>query len=141
MKQVVDYANKNWWSWLYLWIKTIKNQNQLNELWKIKTKLSLYWIEKISNEQLKWLSNVERLSLNWLKKITLEQVKILANSKIKKLELESLRWECYRTNWWTSSITDEMANILNESDIEELYINPIRLTKKQRKILEYKLKW
>ena len=50
VKQVVDYANKEWWSWLSLRIKTIKNKNQLEELSKIKSALHLSEIHTITNE-------------------------------------------------------------------------------------------
>jgi len=128
IKQVVDYANKEWWSWLALRIKTIKNKNQLNELSKIKSALHLSEIHTITNEQLKSLSNVEWLALNWLRKITLEQAKIITNWKVKKLELEWLDW----LGKW--SMTDEVAYEL--SKIDELYINPARLTDNQKEILK-----
>jgi len=128
IKQVVDYANKEWWSWLALRIKTIKNKNQLNELSKIKSALHLSEIHTITNEQLKSLSNVEWLALNWLRKITLEQAKIITSWKVKKLELEWLDW----LGKW--SMTDEVAYEL--SKIDELYINPARLTDNQKEILK-----
>lgn len=128
IKQVVDYANKEWWSWLALRIKTIKNKNQLNELSKIKSALHLSEIHTITNEQLKSLSNVEWLSLNWLRKVTLEQAKIITSWKVKKLELEWLDW----LGKW--SMTDAVAYEL--SKIDELYINPARLTDNQKEILK-----
>lgn len=128
IKQVVDYANKEWWSWLALRIKTIKNKNQLNELSKIKSALHLSEIHTITNEQLKSLSNVEWLALNWLRKITLEQAKIITSWKVKKLELEWLDW----LGKW--SMTDEVAYEL--SKIDELYINPARLKDNQKEILK-----
>ena len=127
IKQVVDYANKEWWSWLSLRIKTIKNKNQLDELSKIKSALHLNEIHTITNDQLKSLSNVEWLAL-WLKKITLEQAKIITSWSVKKLELESLDW------WWKGSMTDEVAYEL--SKIDELYVNPARLTDNQKEILK-----
>lgn len=127
IKQVVDYANKEWWSWLSLRIKTIKNKNQLDELSKIKSALHLNEIHTITNDQLKSLSNVEWLAL-WLKKITLEQAKIITSWSVKKLELESLDW------WWKGSMTDEVAYEL--SKIDELYVNPTRLTDNQKEILK-----
>jgi hypothetical protein len=128
IRQVVDYANKEWWSWLALRIKTIKNKNQLNELSKIKSALHLSEIHTITNEQLKALSNVEWLSLNWLRKITLEQAKIITSWKVKKLELEWLDW----LGKW--SMTDVVAYEL--SKIDELYVNPVRLTDNQNEILK-----
>lgn len=128
MKQVVDYANKQWWSWLALRIKTIKNKNQLNELSKIKSALHLSEIHTITNEQLKSLSNVEWLALNWLRKITLEQAKIITSWEVKKLELEWLDW------FWKWSMTDAVAYEL--SKIDELYVNPVRLTDNQKEILK-----
>jgi len=128
MKQVVDYANKQWWSWLALRIKTIKNKNQLNELSKIKSALHLSEIHAITNEQLKSLSNVEWLALNWLRKVTLEQAKIITSWEVKKLELEWLDW------FWKWSMTDAVAYEL--SKIDELYINPARLTDNQKEILK-----
>ena len=128
MKQVVDYANKQWWSWLALRIKTIKNKNQLNELSKIKSALHLSEIHAITNEQLKSLSNVEWLALNWLRKITLEQAKIITSWEVKKLELEWLDW------FWKWSMTDAVAYEL--SKIDELYVNPVRLTDNQKEILK-----
>lgn len=127
IKQVVNYANKEWWSWLSLRIKTIKNKNQLDELSKIKSALHLNEIHTITNDQLKSLSNVEWLAL-WLKKITLEQAKIITSWSVKKLELESLDW------WWKGSMTDEVAYEL--SKIDELYVNPARLTDNQKEILK-----
>ena len=128
MTQVVDYANKQWWSWLALRIKTIKNKNQLNELSKIKSALHLSEIHTITNEQLKSLSNVEWLALNWLRKITLEQAKIITSWEVKKLELEWLDW------FWKWSMTDAVAYEL--SKIDELYVNPVRLTDNQKEILK-----
>ena len=128
IKQVVDYANKQWWSWLALRIKTIKNKNQLNELSKIKSALHLSEIHAITNEQLKSLSNVEWLALNWLRKITLEQAKIITSWEVKKLELEWLDW------FWKWSMTDAVAYEL--SKIDELYVNPVRLTDNQKEILK-----
>ena len=52
VKQVVDYANKEWWSWLSLRIKTIKNKNQLEELSKIKSALHLSEIHSITKRRL-----------------------------------------------------------------------------------------
>lgn len=135
IKQVVDYANKEWWSWLALRINKIKNQNQLNELSKIKSALHLSEIHTITNEQLKCLSNVEWLALNWLRKITLEQAKIVTSWKVKKLELESLNGQSYTNpNWLKSSMTDEIAYEL--SKLDELYVNPARLTENQKQILQ-----
>ena len=133
IRQVVDYANKEWWSWLSLRIKTIKNKNQLNELSKIKSALHLNRIYTIANEQLKSLSNVEWLSL-WLKKITLDQAKIITSWKVKKLELENLDW--WRKSDWSikGSMSDEVAYEL--SKIDELYVNPARLTDNQKAILK-----
>ena len=133
IRQVVDYANKEWWSWLSLRIKTIKNKNQLNELSKIKSALHLNRIYTIANEQLKSLSNVEWLSL-WLKKITLDQAKIITSWKVKKLELENLDW--WRKSDWSikGSMSDEVAYEL--SKIDELHINSARLTDKQKEILK-----
>jgi len=128
IRQVVDYANKEWWSWLALRIKTIKNKNQLNELSKIKSALHLSEIHTITNEQLKVLSNVEWLSLNWLRKITLEQAKIITSWKVKKLELEWLDW----LGKW--SMTDVVAYEL--SKIDELYVNSAWLTDNQKEILK-----
>ena len=128
VKQVVDYANKEWWSWLSLRIKTIKNKNQLEELSKIKSALHLSEIHSITNEQLKYLSNVEWLALNWLRKITLEQAKIVTSWKVKKLELEWLDW------FWKGSMTDAVAYEL--SKLDELYVNSARLTQNQKQILK-----
>ena len=128
IKQVVDYANKEWWSWLALRIKTIKNKNQLEELSKIKSALHLSEIHSITNEQLKYLSNVEWLSLNWLRKITLEQAKIVTSWKVKKLELEWLDW------FTNGSMTDAVAYEL--SKLDELYVNSARLTQNQKQILK-----
>ena len=128
VKQVVDYANKEWWSWLSLRIKTIKNKNQLEELSKIKSALHLSEIHSITNEQLKYLSNVEWLALNWLRKITLEQAKIVTSWKVKKLELEWLDW------FTNGSMTDAVAYEL--SKLDELYVNPARLTENQKQILQ-----
>lgn len=128
VKQVVDYANKEWWSWLSLRIRTIKNKNQLEELSKIKSALHLSEIHTITNEQLKYLSNVEWLALNWLRKITLEQAKILTSWKVKKLELEWLDW---LTN---GSMADAVAYEL--SKLDELYVNSARLTQNQKQILK-----
>ena len=128
VKQVVDYANKEWWSWLSLRIKTIKNKNQLEELSKIKSALHLSEIHSITNEQLKYLSNVEWLALNWLRKITLEQAKIVTSWKVKKLELEWLDW------FTNGSMTDAVAYEL--SKLDELYVNSVRLTQNQKQILK-----
>ena len=128
VKQVVDYANKEWWSWLSLRIKTIKNKNQLEELSKIKSALHLSEIHSITNEQLKYLSNVEWLALNWLRKITLEQAKIVTSWKVKKLELEWLDW------FWKGSMTDAVA--YEFSKLDELYVNSARLTQNQKQILK-----
>lgn len=128
VKQVVDYANKEWWSWLSLRIKTIKNKNQLEELSKIKSALHLSEIHSITNEQLKYLSNVEWLALNWLRKITLEQAKIVTSWKVKKLELEWLDW------FTNGSMTDAVAYEL--SKLDELYVNSARLTQNQKQILK-----
>ena len=128
VKQVVDYANKEWWSWLSLRIRTIKNKNQLEELSKIKSALHLSEIHSITNEQLKYLSNVEWLALNWLRKITLEQAKIVTSWKVKKLELEWLDW------FWKGSMTDAVAYEL--SKLDELYVNSARLTQNQKQILK-----
>lgn len=128
VKQVVDYANKEWWSWLSLRIKTIKNKNQLEELSKIKSALHLSEIHSITNEQLKYLSNVEWLALNWLRKITLEQAKIVTSWKVKKLELEWLDW------LGKGSMTDAVAYEL--SKLDELYVNSARLTQNQKQILK-----
>jgi hypothetical protein len=125
---VVDYANKEWWSWLSLRIKTIKNKNQLEELSKIKSALHLSEIHSITNEQLKYLSNVEWLALNWLRKITLEQAKIVTSWKVKKLELEWLDW------FTNGSMTDAVAYEL--SKLDELYVNSARLTQNQKQILK-----
>ena len=132
VKQVVDYANKEWWSWLSLRIKTIKNKNQLEELSKIKSALHLSEIHSITNEQLKYLSNVEWLALNWLRKITLEQAKIVTSWKVKKLELEWLDW------FWKGSMTDAVAYEL--SKLDELYVNSARLTQNQKQILKSYIK-
>lgn len=128
IKKVVDYANKEWWSWLSLRIRKIENKNQLNELSKIRSALHLNEVHTITNEQLKSLCNVEWLALNWLRKITLEQAKILTNWKVKKLELEWLDW------WWKGSMTEDVADEL--AKIDELYVNPARLTDKQKEILK-----
>lgn len=128
VRQVVDYANKEWWSWLALRIRTIKNKNQLNELSKIKSALHLNELHTITNEQLKSLSNVEWLSLNSLRKITLEQAKIITSWNVKKLELEWLDW------WWKGSMSDAVAYEL--SKIDELYVNSAWLTDNQKQILK-----
>ena len=127
IKKVVDYANKEWWSWLSLRIRKIENKNQLNELSKIRSALHLNEVHTITNEQLKSLSNVEWLAL-WLKEIKLEQAKIITSWKVKKLELESLDW------WWKGSMTEDVADEL--AKIDELYVNPARLTDKQKEILK-----
>lgn len=141
MKKVIDYANKEWWSWLSIRITSI-NKNQLNELSKIKKALFLNEIKSIENDELEALSNIERLWLNWLNEITPKQAEILSKWKVKKLEMLSLNGHTYnQPGWLKSSMTDEIAKILaNSQNIEELYVNPVRLTQSQKKILENKLK-
>ena len=141
IKQVVDYANKEWWSWLSLRIRKIENENQLNELSKIKKALFLNEIKSIEDNELEALSNIERLWLNWLTEIKDTQAEILSKWKVKKLEMLSLRWEFKKDLWKKSSMTKKVSDTLAESkNIQELYINPVRLTEDQKKTLESKLK-
>ena len=141
MRKIVTYANEKEDSRISLGVNSL-TQSQLNELSKIKTRISLIRMEKITNNQLKVLSNTEELALNSLREIKREQAEILANSNIKKLEMLSLNGHTYnQPGWLKSSMTDEIAKILaNSKNIEDLYVNPVRLTQSQKKILESKLK-
>jgi hypothetical protein len=116
---------------LLLNIKTISDK-QLNELWKVKTRLALPGVNSLTTEQVKVLSNVEQLVLSGLRKITIEQAKILWDSNVKVLYLDWL-------DWWgkETSITDDIAREL--AKIPEVYI--YHITDNQRKILGNSLKW
>jgi len=139
IKQVVDYANKEWWSWLSLRINKIKNQNQLNELWKIKSALFLNNIKTITDEQLKWLCNVKQLWL-WVTKITSKQAEIVSNSSIEKLELFSLNGESYKVWDKFSSMSNYIVDKLAKShNLKELIITYTWLTLEQKKVLKDKI--
>jgi len=139
LKDVVNYANKEWWSWLALRINKIKNQTQLNELWKIKSALYLNNIKTITDEQLKWLCNVKELWL-WVTKITSKQAEIISKSSIEKLELFSLNGKSYKVWDKFSSMSDDIVNKLAEShNLKELIITYIWLTPKQQEILKDKI--
>ena len=139
LKDVVDYANEKWWSWIALRINKIKNQNQLNELWKIKSALFLNNIKTITDEQLKWLCNVKQLWL-WVTKITSKQAEIISNSSIEKLELFSLNGKSYKVWDKFSSMSDDIVNKLAEShNLKELTITYTWLTPKQKEVLKDKI--
>lgn len=126
MKKVVAYANENEDSRIALGVYKI-SQNQLKELWKIKNRISLIRMEKITSAQLEVLSNAEELSLDSLREIRPDQAEAISKWNVKKLEILSLR----------KNMTNDVINKFAKSEtLKELWISYNIMTPEQKKILE-----
>lgn len=126
MRKVVTYANENEDSRIALGVYKI-SQNQLKELWKIKNRISLIRMEKITSAQLEVLSNAEELSLDSLREIRPDQAEAISKWNVKKLEILSLR----------KNMTNDVINKFAKSEtLKELWISYNIMTPEQKKILE-----
>ena len=126
MRKVVTYANENEDSRIALGVYELSDK-QLNELWKIKNRISLIRMEKIKSAQLEVLSNAEELALDSLREIDSAQAEAISKWNVKKLEILSLR----------KKMTNDVINKFAKSEtLKELWISYNIMTPDQKKILE-----